>query len=204
MPFLAHILMNYGQISIVQSRKCLMQPFIVLCLRLSINKECHLSGILLHSIKQLRHSLLKILTTTGQPHRRAIICITSWRTFERCKQFAVIRQINHPKFKSILLNYFAPDRRLKLWSVAGKGKFSRLTLSFKRVKLTQILILSSGFGTTTIPTHQSVGWSTRKITPFLSMFCSSCFTLGNNGMRGTGSAYLSVSEGYMVVPLHQP
>ena len=71
----------------------------------------------------------------------------------------------NPIFKSILLKYFAPERRPKLWSIAGNGKFSRLTLSLRRDRSMQILIFPLGFGTTTIPAHQSVGWSTRKITP---------------------------------------
>ena len=75
------------------------------------------------------------------------------------------RVCQNPRFKSILLNHFAPARRPKLWSILGNGKFSRLTLSLRRDKSTQILILPLGLGTTTIPAHQSVGWSTRKITP---------------------------------------
>ena len=97
-----------------------------------------------------------------------------------------------PALASSLENIVDPPICARICSTNGKMCLSLCTLAFNFVKSTQMRILPLGLGTTTIPTHQSVGLSTLVIIPMFSIRVSSCFTLGNNGratLHGVVSAY---------------
>ena len=61
-------------------------------------------------------------------------------------------------------------------STAGRIRSSRFTDSFSFVGSTQILIFQLCLGTTTMLAHQSVGLSTREMTPSDSILVSSSLT----------------------------
>ena len=90
----------------------------------------------------------------------------------------------NPELASNFVKIFAPANCANVCSTAGSWWCSRRTLLFNCVRSTQILTLSCGFGTTTIPEHQSVGSLTGTITPRCLILSNSALTLGN---RGTGT-----------------
>ena len=85
---------------------------------------------------------------------------------------------------SSLLKTVTPDSCARVSSTFGSGWTSRRTFSFRGFRSTQILIAPSFFGTTTIPAHHGVGWSTLAITPNFSMRSSSSLTLERRGIVG--------------------
>ena len=94
-----------------------------------------------------------------------------------------------PELESNFENTVAPPSWARVCSTDGNMWRSRHTLLFN---LTQILMRPSGLEITTIPAHQSVGVSTRVITPIFSILSSSGLTFGMRGMatlRGTVRAY---------------
>ena len=66
-------------------------------------------------------------------------------------------------------------------SIFGRGYVSRRTLSFSFVRSTYMRIHPYGFGTTTMPAHQSVGMSTFEMTLSFSILCSSSLTFDMKG-----------------------
>ena len=88
----------------------------------------------------------------------------------------------NPELASNFVNTLAPANWAKVCSTAGIGCRSLQTLSFRRVRSTHIRTFPSGFGTTTIPEHQSVGSWTRLTTPSLCIRSSSALTFGSIGI----------------------
>ena len=76
----------------------------------------------------------------------------------------------NPLFASSLVKTVDPERRARSSSTDLSGWTSRRTALFRAVRSTQMRTVSFGFGTTTIPEHQSVGPSTREMTPSASDF----------------------------------
>ena len=73
------------------------------------------------------------------------------------------------------------------------------TLLFNCVRSTEIITLSCGFGTTTIPEHQFVGSLTGTITPSCLILSNSALTLGK---RGTGTRRSAVNaKGFFLLLL---
>ena len=81
-----------------------------------------------------------------------------------------------PELASSLEKMMAPEIWARTWSTDGRGCRSRQTLSLSLVRSTHIRTFQFGFGTTTIPVHQSVGCSTLAMTPRRSIRSSSSFT----------------------------
>ena len=88
----------------------------------------------------------------------------------------------NPELASNFVNTLAPANWAKVCSTAGRGCHSLQTLSFRRVRSTHIRTFPSGFGTTTIPEHQSVGSWMHLTTPSLSIRSSSALTFGSIGI----------------------
>ena len=86
------------------------------------------------------------------------------------------------EFASNLENTLAPAIWARVCSTAVRGCLSQRTFSFNFVRSTQIRTRLFGFGTTTIPAHQSVGDSICEITPSFSILWSSALTLSIKGI----------------------
>ena len=91
------------------------------------------------------------------------------------------RICQNPELASSFEKTLAPVSWAKICSTEGRMRRSLWTHSFSFVRSTQIRTFPFGFGTTTIPAHQSVGLSTLVMTPNCSMRCNSACTLGSNG-----------------------
>ena len=87
----------------------------------------------------------------------------------------------NPELASNLLNTVESFNCASVSSTAGRICHSRFTDSFSFVRSTQILIFKLGLGTTTMPVHQSVGLSTREMTPSDSILVSSFLTFCRYG-----------------------
>ena len=83
---------------------------------------------------------------------------------------------------SSVVKTLAPAYWASVWSTAGRGCLSRLTLSFSLVRSTQIHTFELLFGTTTMLEHHSVGSMTLAITPNSSILCNSCRTRSRRGI----------------------
>ena len=75
----------------------------------------------------------------------------------------------NPELASSLENTLEPASCARLCSTDGRIRRSLWTFSLSLVRLTQIQTFPSGLGTTTIAAHQSVGSSTREMTPNCSI-----------------------------------
>ena len=85
----------------------------------------------------------------------------------------------NPGLASNFVNMLALANWAKVCSTARRGCRSLQTLSFRRVRSTHSQTFPPGFGTTTIPEHQSVGSWTRLTTPSHSIRSSSALTFGS-------------------------
>ena len=88
----------------------------------------------------------------------------------------------NPELASNFVNTLAPANWAKVCTNAGRVCRSLQTLSFRRVRSTHIRTFPSGFGTTTIPEHQSVGSWTHLTTPSLYIRSRSALTFGSIGI----------------------
>ena len=91
---------------------------------------------------------------------------------------AVITICQNPEFASSFENTVSPDKWASVSSTIGKGCTSLWTFVLSVLRSTHTLTAPFFLGTTTMPTHHGVGWSTYEITskiPFclaLSVLCS--------------------------------
>ena len=88
----------------------------------------------------------------------------------------------NPEFASGFVKTWALAIWAKICSTAGNWWHSQHTFSLGFVRSTQIPTWPLALGTTTIPIHHSVGFSTREVTPSLSMQSSSFRTCCISGM----------------------
>ena len=87
----------------------------------------------------------------------------------------------NPLLASNFENIFAPVNCARVSSTRGNGCISLCTHLLRGFRSTHIRMDLFCFGTTTIPAHHSVDWSTFDITPISSIRFNSCCTFLRNG-----------------------
>ena len=142
----------------------------------------------LHVLKNLCYLTLKMFWGGSDPEGKSsetkppkgIMNVVRW------DDSGVSGVCKNPELASNFVKIFA--KPTVLMSVpqteAGGVLVVHRTLLFSCVRSTQIITLSCGFGTTTIPEHQSVGYLTGTITPSCLILSNSALNLGK---RDTGT-----------------
>ena len=131
-----------------------------------------------HSCQHLRHQSLEIFRSRGdtkwQPVKTELLKRSN--NVVSNAESGEIRTFQNLELVSNFEKKVAPDNWARTWLTAGSGLHSCQTLSLSLVRSTQIHTFPFGFGTTTMPAHQSVGCSTLVMTPNFSIHSSSCLT----------------------------